>query len=431
MSQDSSGQGDPSIPGSYDRGCLGVPGLAARRRRGSELDLYCGGPGTSCCPLREIKEEVREGHEERDRRERQQKEKMDKIMAKSRAQTAFMRWREQTSGDQHYSKEQRAKLSCWRDKVKSNHGIFGLLNEHSEFLFCKDAEETEDEERSLKKATNKHCSSISEEEEPGKESNARDDSGGKVRFDMAGAMTTLGLKGLRELDDVKTGPLALSGAFQNRLHKLEDARAKFIQNEKKQEWFRRLPPPERCGKNLNIKNKYRKYAKYTSSYARLELMKLHGAYQGLRLKFSKKWPALPPTVVFNGANGAEKVEKNQQVDKQSYKPIVHDEGFNTEASQKEQAINEQTLLAWKGEKMKNKELRLRAREQYKTKRDIVRVAQEAKKEQCVPIVSLKFESTEPRRRTVFDGTKNRELPPIEISSVVDKSVIIRKNIRGH
>ena len=367
---------------------------------------------------------------------------MDKIMDKSRAQTAFMKWREQTGGEQAYSNEQKTQLSRWRNKVIGKQGVPGILAENAEFLKCKDAEETEDKDGSTKKPTYRRCSSSSQEEEPRQESDTRDESGGKIRFDLAGAMATLGLKGLRELDDVKTGPAALSGAFQNRLHKLEDARAKFIQHEKKQEWFRRLPPAERCGKNLNIRSKYRKYAKYTSSHTRQELMKIHGAYQGLRLKFRKKWPAVPPTVTFIGTSGAEKFEKNQEAGKrkdgsyQSFVPNMPDEGYITESSQKEQVIQDQNLLAsinsWKnGEKKKNKELRIQARDQFKARRDLVRAAQEVKKGQCLPIVSLKFESVEPQRRTVFDGIKNRELPLIEISSGEEASVIFTKNIKGH
>ena len=142
MYQGSGDQGEHGLAArkksSYDRGGLGDPGLAARRRRGSELDLYSARPGTSCCPLREIKEEVRECKEERERRERQQKEKMDKIMSKSRAQTAFMKWRAQTMGERAYSIEQKTKLLQWRHKVQSKHGVPGILAENAEFLKCKD-----------------------------------------------------------------------------------------------------------------------------------------------------------------------------------------------------------------------------------------------------------------------------------------------------
>ena len=78
-----------------------------------------------------------------------------------------------------------------------------------------------------------------------------------------------------------------------------------------------------------------------------------------------------------------------------------------------------------------KELRIQARDHFKARRDLVRAAQEVKKGQCLPIVSLKFESVEPQRRTVFDGIKNRELPLIEISSGEEPSVIFTKNIKGH
>ena len=48
------------------------------------------------------------------------------------------------------------------------------------------------------------------------------------------AMSTLNLKGLRELEELETGPLALSKAFQHRIHYIEEARVFSLMHEKKQ-----------------------------------------------------------------------------------------------------------------------------------------------------------------------------------------------------
>jgi hypothetical protein len=75
-------------------------------------------------------------------------------------------------------------------------------------------------------------------------------------------MAALGLRGLRELEDVKTGPIAVSTGFQHRTHYIEELRGFCLINEKKQEWYKKLPFTEKTAKNISAKNKYKVMALY-------------------------------------------------------------------------------------------------------------------------------------------------------------------------
>ena len=127
--------------------------------------------------------------------------------------------------------------------------------------------------------------------------------GREKMMDLPRAMAALGLKGLRELEDIKTGPIAVSTGFQYRTHYIEEMRSFCLHHEKKQEWYKKLPHDQKTQKNFASKNKYKKYAKYKTQMTRNELMKIHQAYQTLRARFKDKYPKVPPQAVFKGAYG--------------------------------------------------------------------------------------------------------------------------------
>ena len=127
--------------------------------------------------------------------------------------------------------------------------------------------------------------------------------GREKMMDLPRAMAALGLKGLRELEDIKTGPIAVSTGFQYRTHYIEEMRSFCLHHEKKQEWYKKLPHDQKTQKNFASKNKYKKYAKYKTQMTRNELMKIHQAYQTLRARFKDKYPKVPPMATFKGAYG--------------------------------------------------------------------------------------------------------------------------------
>ena len=128
--------------------------------------------------------------------------------------------------------------------------------------------------------------------------------GREKMMDLPRAMAALGLKGLRELEDIKTGPIAVSTGFQYRTHYIEEMRSFCLHHEKKQEWYKKLPHDQKTQKNFAAKNKYKRYAKYKTQMTRNELMKIHQAYQTLRARFKDKYPKVPPVANFKGAYGA-------------------------------------------------------------------------------------------------------------------------------
>ena len=127
--------------------------------------------------------------------------------------------------------------------------------------------------------------------------------GREKMMDLPRAMAALGLKGLRELEDIKTGPIAVSTGFQYRTHYIEEMRSFCIHHEKKQEWYKKLPHDQKTQKNFAAKSKYKRYAKYKTQLTRNELMKIHQAYQTLRARFKDKYPKVPPVATFKGAYG--------------------------------------------------------------------------------------------------------------------------------
>ena len=60
------------------------------------------------------------------------------------------------------------------------------------------------------------------------------------------------------------------------------------------------------------------------------------------------------------------------------------------------------------------------------KRDAIRAAHAAKRERQMSVISLKFESDKPLKRTVFDGVRN-----LEISSGEEATVLFIKNSMGN
>ena len=179
-----------------------------------------------------------------------------------------------------------------------------------------DSDEVGSSARKARRAKKKAEESLGEDEEEERRRLQLDEKipsrkGREKMMDLPRAMAALGLKGLRELEDIKTGPIAVSTGFQTRTHYIEEMRSFCLHHEKKQEWYKKLPHDQKTQKNFAAKNKYKRYAKYKTQMTRNELIKIHQAYQTLRARFKDKYPKVPPMATFKGAYGAIATESSK------------------------------------------------------------------------------------------------------------------------
>ena len=74
--------------------------------------------------------------------------------------------------------------------------------------------------------------------------------------------------------------------FAYKIHLLEECRNFCLLHFKKLDWFNKLSQEDKSHKAMIAKNKYKRYTKYTSGHMRDQLIKVHEAYQSLRLELS-------------------------------------------------------------------------------------------------------------------------------------------------
>ena len=73
-----------------------------------------------------------------------------------------------------------------------------------------------------------------------------------------------------------------------------------------------------------------RYTKYTSSYMRDQLLRVHEAYQAIRKKYDGKFDPTPPRAMFKGSYGAYR-EENAALDQ---KYAFQDTGLTTDPWEK-------------------------------------------------------------------------------------------------
>ena len=112
--------------------------------------------------------------------------------------------------------------------------------------------------------------------------------------------------------------------FAYKIHLLEECRNFCLLHFKKLDWFNKLSQEDKSHKAMIAKNKYKRYTKYTSGHMRDQLIKVHEAYQSLRLelsyllyeiqncccrkKYEGKFDSNPPRAMFKGSYGSYREE---------------------------------------------------------------------------------------------------------------------------
>ncbi|XP_023324648.1 uncharacterized protein LOC111698525 [Eurytemora carolleeae] len=151
-------------------------------------------------------------------------------------------------------------------------------------------------------------------------------------MEATSALSALGLTTVRGLDDTKRGPVILSHSFAHKLHFTEEMRDLKLLAEQKH-------LPEEVMQQADILEKLRteNFDRYSTNYVRCELVRVHEAYQTLRLKYKSKYQGKLPQPRFIGGYGKLDTETGMGEDDEAPRgPEFQDSGVLLEGRMKDE-----------------------------------------------------------------------------------------------